>query len=197
VAEGRLRRLLRDTRGFTLLELIIVMVILSIMALVVAPRVSVYMSGRRSNFTLLSSTVEKAFDDAFINNRTGFLVFHLYEGDNRLLDYNDNVFSRTNAVSAVVLTDNGKFAENPNRLLARRNFPASFKLQEAVLPSGEVIGRGNVMVPFRPAGYSDDVIIHILVNDSDRYSLVIHKFQKEADILSDFATFETLKAERR
>ena len=52
-----------DMRGFTLLELLIVLVIISILSLVVAPRISVFMSGKRSNTLLMSAMIEKTFDE--------------------------------------------------------------------------------------------------------------------------------------
>lgn len=187
---ARARAALGDNRGFTLLELVIVLVIVSIMTLLVAPRVSVFMSGRRSNFIILQSMVAKAFDDAFIQNRTNFLVIHMGDSITELTDLDENIFSRKNGVSVVNFTG-GAFKDSPNPLLAYRRFPASFKFEEVIMASGEKISNGNVLIPFYPRGHSDDVIVHILSNDDERYSMRIMKFRKEPKILQDYVNFDT------
>lgn len=181
---------LRDNRGFTLLELIIVLVIVSIMTLLVAPRVSVFMSGSRSNFIILQSLVSKAFDDAFVNNRTNFLVIHMGETVSDLTDLGEKIFSRKNGVS-VVNFEEGSFKDNPNPLLAYREFPSSFRFEEVLLASGEKISNGNVLVPFYPQGFSDDVIVHIMVNDEERHSMRISKFRKKPKFVQDYVNFDT------
>lgn len=185
-----LRDACRGMGGFTLLELLIVLVIISILSLVVAPRISVFMSGKRSNTLLVSAMIEKTFDDAFINNHTNLLVFHLSNPDNELIDFNDTVFSRRNGVSVVHIGDDGRFTESRNKLLQHRELPDSFRLTEAILSSGEKVTRGNVIIPFYPQGYSDNCIIHIVVNGSDQYSLILDKYKKYPRIVSDFVDFE-------
>jgi len=187
---ARLKAALWNNRGFTLLELIIVLVIVSIMTLLVAPRVSVFMSGRRSNFIVLQQTIAKTFDDSFIRNRTNFLVFHMGEAVSDLTDLGENIFSRKNGIS-VVNFEEGRFRDNPNPLLSYREFPSSFKIEEVLMSSGHKSTMGNVLVPFYPRGYSDDVIVHILVNDEDRYSLRISKYRKNPTVKRDYITFDT------
>ena len=179
-----------NMRGFTLLELLIVLVIISILSLVVAPRISVFMSGKRSNTLLISAMIEKTFDDAFINNHTNFFVFHLSNSDNELVDFNETVFSRRNGVSVVNIGKEGKFTESSNKLLQHREFPDSYRLTEAILSSGEKVKRGNILLPFYPQGYSDNLIIHIVVNGSEQYSMILDKFNKRPRIVSDFVDFE-------
>ncbi len=161
---ARIKTAVRDNRGFSLLELIIVLVIISIMTMLVAPRISVFMSGSRTNFIILQSIAAKTFDDALLKNRTNFLVFHMGESVSDLEDLGEKIFSRKNGVSVVNFV-NGEFKDSPNRLLSYQKFPASFKIEEVILSSGEKVSDGSVLVPFYPRGYSDDVIVHILVND--------------------------------
>lgn len=176
--------------GFTLLELIIVLVILSTLALVAAPRLSVFLSGRRGNFVVLSSIIQKTFDDSFINNRVNYLVVHLGEGGDGMSSYNESVFSRANGVSVVTMAGDGKLAETPNRLLSYRRFPSSFRIEKALLSSGEKATSGGVLIPFYPQGYADNAVLHILVDDDRRYSIIIRKFSRTAEIVEDFADFD-------
>ncbi len=190
IPTARARAALADNRGFTLLELIIVIVIVSIMTLLVTPRISVFMSGRRSNFMVLQQTIAKAFDDSFIRNRTNFLVFHMGEAASDLTDLGENIFSRKNGISVVNFSE-GEFKDNPNPLLSYREFPASFKIEEVLIASGDKSSTGSVLVPFYPRGYSDNVIVHILVNDEDRYSLRIDKYGKKSSVQRDYINFDT------
>ena len=61
--------------------------------------------------------------------------------------------------------------------------------------SGEKITSGNVLIPFYPRGHSDDVIVHILSNDDERFSMRISKFRKEPKILPDYVSFDTEETE--
>ncbi|MBP7584973.1 MAG: prepilin-type N-terminal cleavage/methylation domain-containing protein [Spirochaetes bacterium] len=190
IIAARFRAAFSDNRGFTLLELIIVLAIVSIMTLLVAPRVSVFLSGSRSNFIILQSIVSKSFDDAFIQNRTNFLVIHMGETVSDLTDLGEKIFSRKNGVSVVNFAD-GEFRDSPNPLLAYREFPSSFRFEEVLMASGEKISQGNVLVPFYPQGQSDDVIVHILVNDEERHSMRISKFRKKPRFVREYITFDS------
>jgi prepilin-type N-terminal cleavage/methylation domain-containing protein len=191
---ARARAALGDNRGFTLLELVIVLVIVSIMTLLVAPRLSVFLSGSRSNFIILQSIVAKSFDDAFIRNRTNFLVVHMGDSISELTDLDEKIFSRKNGVSVVNFSE-GSFRDSPNPLLKYRRFPGSFRFEEVIMASGEKITSGNVLIPFYPRGHSDDVIVHILANDDERYSMRISKYRKTPKFVPDYVNFDTEAAE--
>lgn len=177
-----------DSSGFTLLELIIVLVIISILTLIVAPRLAIFFSSRRTNFTIFASMVEKTFDDAYLKKRTNFLVLHLGEGPSDLTEIAEKIFSRKNGISVINFVD-GTFKDNPNPLLSFREFPSSFKMEEVLLSSGEKVNTGNVLIPFYPNGYADDVIVHI-ISDDEKFSLRIRKYQKKPLIAKDFINFD-------
>lgn len=181
---------INDDKGFTLLEMIIVMVIISIMALLIAPRLTDILGSRRGNFIILTSIIAKTFDDSFIRDKVNFLIVHLYEPDpDSEPGANADIFSRRNGVSVVNL-DEGKFIDSKNKLLQFKEYPGSFKIEKVLLATGEKITQGNVIIPFYPKGYSDDVILHILVNDEERWSLRIYKLKKEAQIAYSYIDFE-------
>ena len=185
---------IRDDSGFTLLEMIIVVVILSIMAMVVAPRLTNFFGSRRGNFIIITSIIAKTFDDSFIKENINFLVCHLYETDPEYEpDINEKIFSRSNGISVVTIDNNGKYTDSKNRLLKFKEFSDSFKIEEVLVSTGESITSGNVLIPFYPRGYSDDAIIHILVNNEERWSIRIHKFRKEAEIIPEYIDFKRQK----
>jgi len=184
-------RLRADNRGFSLIEIIIVIVIISIMSIVVGPRLTNYMGARRVNFNLLSSIIAKTFDDACINERVNFLVIHLGQPNpEQIADPGDAIAVRKNAVSVVTLGPDGTFVDSANRLLKYKSFPDSFRLEAVHLASGEKITQGNVFIPFYPTARADDAIIQVLVDGTEHWSVRIFKFKKEPEIKNEQKVFE-------
>jgi len=190
VRHRRFIRALAGREGFTLVELIVVISIFAVISMIVAPRIANFMSAERSGFIVLRAVLAKAFDDAFVNGRTNYAVFHLYERDVELSKFNEGVFDRVNAISVLVLTPEGKFQDSPHRLLKHHTFPDSFRLEEAVFSGGQTVRRGNVLVPFYPGGSSDDVVLHVLVNGTEQRSVRMYKFLKEPSIEQGYTSYE-------
>ncbi len=184
------KNLTRNNDGFSLLEIIIVLTILSIMSILVVPRVSHYLSSSRTNFITATTMIAKTFDDSVLNNNLNFLIIHLHERD---LDFTDDdtqgVLQRTNGLSVANLDENNRFVDSSSKLLSRQLFNNSFILKKVLFPDGTSMNSGNIIVPFYPQGYSDNLIIHILVNNSDEWSIRIDKFQKEPVIQRGFAVY--------
>ena len=176
--------------GFTLIEIIIVIVVMSIMAMMVAPRMTRFLGDESKNFNLITGIIAKTYDDAFLNDNMNYLAFHLYEPftDDTGQEV-EEVLQRNNAISVLQRQD-GKFVDHPREILKSRQFNDSFKLVEVLLSTGEKITSGNVLVPFYPQGYSDNVIVHILINDEEEWSLKIYKHLKETEVKYGFLTFE-------
>lgn len=184
------KNLSRNNDGFSLLEIIIVLTILSIMSILVVPRVSHYLSSSRTNFITATTMIAKTFDDSVLNNNLNFLIIHLHERD---LDFTDDdtqgVLHRTNGLSVANLDENKRFVDSTNKLLSRQLFNDSFILKKVLFTDGTSMSSGNVIVPFYPQGYSDNLIIHILVNNTDEWSIRIDKFQKEPVIQRGFDVY--------
>jgi len=184
------RNISRNNDGFSLLEIIIVLTILSIMSILVVPRVSHYLSSSRTNFITATTMIAKTFDDSVLNNNLKFLIIHLHERD---LDFTDDdtqdVLQRTNGLSVANLDENNRFVDSSNKLLSKQLFNDSFILKKVLFADGTYMSSGNVIVPFYPQGYSDNLIIHILVNNADEWSIRIDKFQKEPVIQRGFAVY--------
>jgi prepilin-type N-terminal cleavage/methylation domain-containing protein len=190
-----MRPLRIDDRGFTFIEIMVVLVVISIMALAVAPRMTNFFKNERENSAILTGLIAKTFDDSFLNDRINYLAIHLYDPGDEASETADkklkDIFSRRNAVSVLRL-ENGAFTDNRRRILETRNFADSFRLQEVILSSGEIMKRGTVIVPFYPRGYSDDVIIHVLMNGTDRASIRIRKHMKEPQVAPEYIGFDDI-----
>lgn len=184
-------RQLRNNRGFTLIEILVVIAIISLMFMITAPRVTRVFNSQRENFAIFTGMIVKTFDDAFLHNRTNYLIIHLKSPnpDDSEIDKND-AFTRSNGITVMNIED-GKFVESKLKSLHFKEFPNSFLLEEVVLHSGEKISTGYASIPFYPQGYSDNVIIHILVNDDRQWSIRIDKHMKEPKVFEGWITHET------
>lgn len=180
---------IRDNGGFTLLEIIIVLTILSIMSILVVPRISHYLGSARNNFLTTTTMIAKTFDDAVLNDRVNFLIIHLHERDLEITDDTQEILQRNNGVSVANLDENNRFVDSQNKLLSEQEFNDSFLLKKVVFPDGTSMETGNVIVPFYPQGYSDNLILHVLVDNSEEWSIRIDKFQKEPVIERGFSIY--------
>ena len=174
--------------GFTLIELLIVISILSVMSLIVAPRISNIFDSKRSNFIILTTMIAKTFDDSFVNGKLNFVLLHLHEPMSTE-EPEDKIFSRDNGISVAVRNNNGSFEDSKNKLLQYKKFSDSFKIEEIILSTGEKVTNGNVLIPFYPDGMSDNVILHIFVNNEENWSVRIYKMRKEPEIFPGYIDF--------
>ncbi len=182
-----------NNHGFTLIELIVVIAVFSILSIVVMPRIINYLSSTRDNFLILSTIVTKAFDDAFINHRTNFIVIHCLNSENEIQDISNPIFERNNGISVVILNDKSEFIDSPNKLLKYRGFPDSFAIKQILLPDATVYTEGNVIIPLYPSGFTSGAIIHIVTNNEEEWSVIINPYIKTPKVLKGFTTYEDIK----
>ena len=176
--------------GFTLIEIIVVVAILAILFMIAAPRITRVFSTQRENFAIFTGMIVRTFDDAFLHNRTNYLIVHLQDPDPEDPFGQKDVFSRRNGISVVNIVD-GEFVESKLRSLRFKEFSGSFLIEEVLLSSGEKITRGNAWIPFYPQGYSDNVIIHVMVNGDRQWSIQIEKHIKEPKVIEGWIAHET------
>ncbi|MCP4138041.1 MAG: type II secretion system protein [bacterium] len=178
-------RILKDERGFTMIEIMVVVAVMGITLMIAIPRFSAFIGQKREDFALFTGMIAKTFDDSFLFDRVNYLTIHLYETsmDSDIDDENE-IFSRHNAIS-VLVREEGKFVDTKRKLLKPREFKESFKIESVILSTGEKVTSGHVMIPYYPQGYSDNAIIHIMVNEDERYSVRIYKHKKEPDVIND------------
>lgn len=176
----------KNNSGFTLIEVLAVVAILSILAMVSVPQISGYLSNERKNFSIITSIISRVFDDAYLNDRNNYLAIHLYKKNST---ESDPFFSRSNGISVLNMND-GNFVESRRKIFKFRDFPSSFRIEEVVLRSNEVISSGTLLVPFYPEGSSDNIIIHILVKDYEKWSIKIDKHMKEPELIQGYITYQ-------
>ncbi len=183
------KKMFGDDRGFTLIEIVVVIAIISILFMIAVPRVTRIFSTQRENFAIFTGMIAATFDDAFLKSRTNFFTVYLTAPDPEDTMAQKGVFNRKNGV-AVLNYVNDEFVDSRRKMLQFKEFPQSFLIEEVVTSSGETITNGNVMIPFYPQGYSNDYIIHVLVNGEQKWSVRIDKHLKEPKVSEGYATFD-------
>ncbi len=171
--------------GFTLIELMVVAALLSIIAMVAVPRLSRFFSNRAENMSFLTKYIAKTHDDAFLNGRTNFLAIHLYKKEQEKTILSGGVFDRRNGVSVLNFRDN-VYTDSTRRLLQHYEFPDSFRIEEVVLRTGEVVTSGSVVIPFYPQGYSDNAVIHVITGDDKKWSVNIRRHFRDPEVVNDW-----------
>ncbi len=175
--------------GFTLIEMVVVIAVISILAMIAVPRVTKVFSTQRQNFAIFTGMIATTFDDAFLKNRTDFLTIYLTAPDPDDALAQKDVFNRKNGIGVLNYV-NDEFVDTRRKTLSFKEFPQSFLIEGVVTPSGETIRNGNVMIPFYPQGYSDNYIIHVLVNGEQKWSIRIDKHLKEPKVMEGYASLE-------
>lgn len=161
-------RLSSTNSGFTMIELLIVMAIMSLMALVAAPRISAFLGNERQESGLLSAYITAASDDALVSGRTNYLCITLAVPDDRSKElFREKTFS-PNSIS-VYLLDEMKLVQNSHRILEKRIFSGSFALKAVYLEGSEAISRGDVIIPFYPDGSSENFTIEVSTGEKMIY----------------------------
>jgi len=175
--------------GFTLIEIIIAVTLVAVLTVTVIPRLTGFLGSRAESFKLFTGLISKTYDDAFLNDRVNYLTVHIDGGEIGETGDNSKIFQRKNGLSVLNFVK-GEFRDNPRKILKYRKFPDSFKIDSVLMSSGEPVKSGTVLIPFYPGGYSDNSIIHILVNNQEQWSVRIYKQMKEPDVLEGFKTFD-------
>lgn len=173
--------------GFSLVEVIVVLAIISVMSILVMPRMSAYFSSKRKNTALITGYFTRVFDNAFINKHNNYLVIHLNNQSDKIYDNSD--FDKTNSLSVFNL-EGTSFKLSDSKYLQPITFSNNFVLESVLFPDGEEINEGNIFIPFHKAGYSKNFILYIRLSNSNYMSIYISKMQKEPYVFSGRKNFE-------
>ncbi len=183
------KKIRHNSGGFTLIEMVVVIAVISILAMIAVPRVTKVFSTQRQNFAIFTGMIAATFDDAFLKNRTDFLTIYLTAPDPDDALAQKDVFNRKNGIGVLNYIGD-EFVDTRRKALSFKEFPQSFLIEGVVTPSGDTITNGNVMIPFYPQGYSNNYIIHVLVNGEQKWSIRIDKHLKEPKVIEGYASLE-------
>jgi len=167
---------LNDNKGFTLIELMVVMAILVIMSVISLPKISGMLGNDRKESSILKSYLEAVTDDSFVHRKTNYLCIHLSKPGDKNSELFDDKYNDNNILNVYEL-NNGKFIPNKNNVLKERGFSSSFILDEVKLDGGKIITSGNVLIPYYSDGTSAAFILKVISGDS-KYYFIKNKISK-------------------
>ena len=166
---------LRSNRGFTLIELAVVIAIIGMMLFFAAPR----FDGSR-------------VDD--INGVSRWIMANVTHLKTRAME-DRNLYALTveldaNAFSITRETTDEK--DFPDREPSVKTFqlPADIQLLDVEYPLKGVVSTGKTDINFYPKGYSDKAIIHIRDEDNRIFSFIIEPFLPTVGMLEENIRFQ-------
>lgn len=154
-----------DNRGFTLVELIIVITIWALMLTLAFPKITSFWGDERKESVIFKAYIESITDNSFVNCKTNYLCINLSQGKDENSKFSDNQYEDSNALVVYEFIDK-KFIQSKSNLLKARNFSSSFILSEVILEGERSITSGNVLIPFYSNGTSESFKIRVLAGGS-------------------------------
>ncbi|MEO5656126.1 MAG: prepilin-type N-terminal cleavage/methylation domain-containing protein [Nitrospiria bacterium] len=170
--EGRVtsRRLPAGPRGFTLLEIVIVVFILGLVALVVAPRLHRFTGGdARSAARELAGLVDGLVQEAVASHT----IYRL----------NYDVDAEVFWVTALTQTG-GVLEEGPPR--PKRALPADVRFADVMTPHQGVVTQGKAFTQFFPSGRVTRTTIHLKENERNDSTLMINPITGRVTVLDGY-----------
>ncbi len=187
------RAIRRDDRGFTLIELIVAISVISLLFMIAIPRVGRVIGTQQDKFAIVTGMLAMTFDDAFLRHRTDFFTVYLSSpgadagaGDTGQVK---DVFNRKNGVAVLNYVD-GEFVDSTRKSLQFKEFGDSFLIDDVLWSTGEKVTDGRAYISFYPGGYSSNCIIHVTVNGDQKWSIKINKHIKEPKVIRGYETFD-------
>jgi general secretion pathway protein H len=160
-----------NNRGFTLIELVIVMLVLGIVAAITMPRVGGMLDRQnmRRTINVVRGTARYLQARAALTKRTYRLTLDL---DKQTL-------------SACYLTEESCQKEH-NRVLRDYDFPPTVQVLDIVNLAGEKTEEGEVGTHFYPSGDAEPSVIHLSGSGTERMTLMIEPFTGRLKVLEGY-----------
>ncbi|MCI5167777.1 MAG: type II secretion system protein GspH [Candidatus Electrothrix sp. GM3_4] len=170
-------RIRTDKKGFTLIEMIVVMVLISVTAAFTLPKIqsSLYSNKLRATAQRFVGLVTEASQEARAKNTVFALRFDAQE----------------NAFLAVPVTAKAKTEEEADKVYLRAKLEDSVTLVEIETQrDGESKRTDETGIIFNTRGYTRKAIIHFKEDTGDQVSVILSPFLGVARILEDHVSLE-------
>lgn len=169
----------RDTRkaaGFTLLELLLVIVVLGVTAALILPRLSSFGTG----------------DLKWTSRRFAGLIQHLAQESSKTKKIYRLYYNLENgAYWVAALKEDGEFAEVTDPFIARRVLPREISFEDVVTPQQGKVDHGEAFTQFFPIGVEKSWI-H-LKQGSRKWTLVINPLTGRVKVFDEYIDQTTTK----
>ncbi len=148
------------SRGFTLIEMIVVTALISIMLVVAIPRLEggLFSNGSDETARWIIATVRGLKEKAVVENKT--FVLNVSPDVQRLW------------ITEAGMADTDADAARE----AGYSLPRGVNIDHVAFSQTERVSSGTIPIAFFPKGYSDKAVIRIRTNDGDRLAFVIEPF---------------------
>ncbi|PON18842.1 hypothetical protein C2W62_05920 [Candidatus Entotheonella serta] len=165
-----------NPRGFTLVELVMVILVIGIVAVVTMPRVSGMLDRRQMerSINVLRGMTRYLQSRAATTKRIYRLTIDL---DNQV-------------VSACYLTPEGCQLDR-NRITSDYRFPATIEVLDVVNAAGEKVEAGLAGTHFHPSGLVEPSLIHLQGVNADRLTLVIEPLTGRLKVIDGYVDRQT------
>ena len=177
-------RIFRRTAGFTLIELSIVLLLLTLMFSIAVPRLS-----DLTEFNLKSSARQLAAMMRYLYAEAGFkktyysLIFDLssqsYWVEAPRLDV------ETREIQMVEIADQA--------LLQRRKLPAGIRFREIKIGSQDAQAEGKIEMHFFPGGYADPTTVHLQDRKNREYTIFLIPLSGRVLVRSGYFEFSEIE----
>jgi prepilin-type N-terminal cleavage/methylation domain-containing protein len=170
----RMTRARRSGQGFTLLELMVVMLLISIVLAVAIPKFGggAFQDPVKKMSRWMINTVRTLRSAAIQQQKIQGLVIDL--GNRRMWPVNGDGGEET-----TLATPSG------NAL----SFPDAIRYMDVQFPNEDRISSGTTEVRFYPAGYSDQVLIHLETDDDKKLTYLVEPLLPKVKIFDEWIEF--------
>ncbi len=175
--------LFSDRNGFTLLEIVVIVAILSIVASLSVPNIISILGSERKNSSIIISYITATGDDSIKRSRDIYLCIHLGESEEEKGKENFEHSESINAVDVYSL-EGRKFVLSKNRILKHREFPKNFKIENVKIADLPPLMTGNIFIPFYSDGTSEPFELQIRTPDS-RIKLIKQRHTRVPILIDD------------
>lgn len=166
-----------NERGFTLLELSVVLMILGLMAVLLYPKLSGLLAEEDLRLTALrlAATIERVREQAAAAKRP----------------YRLNYSLDTNEVWVSVLSDED-FVDDASVFSGRKTLPEGIRLADVSTPGLGTVSEGEGFTTFHPNGYVDASAIHLEDARGQTYSLIINPLTGRTTVYDRYVEQRTI-----
>ncbi len=158
-----------QSKGFTLLELMLVVFVLGIAALFVFPRLSSFGSGDlKWTSRHFAGLIQHVAQESSTTKQTYRLYFNLENG----------------AYWVAALQENGEFVETTDPMTARRVLPKEISFDDVVTPQQGKVSEGEAFMQFYPVGV-EKAWIHLKQGDR-KWTLAVNPLTGRVKVFNEY-----------
>lgn len=161
-------------KGFTLVELVVVIALMSIMLVVAVPRFSAFLSTNNTDETLRWLIIKTRFlKERAVSDQKNYTL-HIDMANSRLYITNEAMETEEELQEAVK---------------SGYELPDYLRILDVEIFGTGIVTDGTATVEFNRRGYSDRVIIHMEDDEGQQYSVAIEPFLSRIRIDEHYASF--------